>query len=262
MKFKISLFSLVSVLVSSLAVSSGSMAASEVKPIVLKSTGNMSIRSSTQSAFLEYAKRVNDQAGGKVKIDVLGGPEVTPPAEQAEAVKNGVIDLANISFARIEPYFPEASIFHLSRVSPWKERENGFYDWMNKLVQEKMGCYYLGRTLVNAPFTLFTNIKVKKPSELAKQRIAATTMYVPFTKALGIDPIAIEVADTYAAVERRIVDGHILPVGISRAFGMAEVEKYYVAHPFYGASNLGLLINMNTWKKLPEDVRKSDDKRK
>jgi len=255
MKSKILLFFLAFILVTSLVVTGSSAHAAKVKPIVLKATGNMSLKTSVQISFLEFAKRVNEQAGGKVKIDVLGGPEVTPPAEQAEAVRAGVIDLAHISMARIEPYFPEASIFHLSRITPWEERENGFYDWMNKLTQENVGCYYLGRTLVNAPFTLFTNTKVKTPYNLSGQRIATTTMYVPFAKALDINPVAIEVADTYSAVERGIVEGHFLPVGISRIFGMAQVEKYYITHPFYGASNLVLLVNMDTWNKIPKDMQ-------
>ena len=44
-------------------------------------------------SFLRFVDKVNDLGEGVVRIDYMGGPEVIPPAQQAQAIRRGVVDM-------------------------------------------------------------------------------------------------------------------------------------------------------------------------
>ena len=79
-------------------------------------------------------------------------------------------------------------------------------------------------------------------------------MYLQVIKGLGGNPVVIPPTEVYAALERNVVDGYCWPsVGI-RDWGWEKQTKYMVDPGFYQVPN-PLLVNLDTWKKLPKKLQ-------
>jgi TRAP-type C4-dicarboxylate transport system substrate-binding protein len=58
----------------------------------------------------------------------------------------------------------------------------------------------------------------------------------------------------YTALERGVVQAHITPPIMLRTLGLVKVTKYLLFPPFFDTPNV-LLVNLNTWKKLPKHLQ-------
>ena len=58
--------------------------------------------------FEAFIEKVNAEGKGLVKINYIGGPKAMPPFEVGNAVKSGVVDIANVTGAFYTNLMPEA----------------------------------------------------------------------------------------------------------------------------------------------------------
>ena len=102
----------------------------------------------TLSAIPRFIELVAEKSKGKLKIDWIGGPEITPGRKQPAAVQKGVLDMS-VAWAYVL-HVKAAQVMHLSQLTPAEERKSGLYDF---LVAEfaKNGFRYLGRTSTATP---------------------------------------------------------------------------------------------------------------
>lgn len=171
------------------------------------------------TAWWAFVKAVNEKAKGELKIKYVGGPEAVPPFKQFEALRSGVLD---IIFGCESYYGRQVTGFaytHLSRLTPWEERQNGYYDFRVQLLK-KHGVFYLGRPLYGTWFHVFTNKFVRRPQELKGQKIRVSATYEPFIRRLGAVPITLPGSDVYTALER----GTIKTRGLSLRDFLRSVE--------------------------------------
>ena len=202
-----------------------------------------------------WVDEINKAMAGKVKINYVGGPEVIPGMQQAEALRNGVIDVAFVPTAYYQNMFPEGVAFTLSKLSPAEERApGGFYDLMVERHKKVVNAMYLGRWLWS-PFYLWTKTEVKTPADLKGQKMRTSALYDRFMQKLGIAPVTIPSSDTYTALERGTVDGFGFPLMGPGKQGWTKVVKYIIDHPFYN-QNCTILLNLDKWNKIPAEDQK------
>lgn len=225
------------------------------KPITLKVVMAWPENYPPNFKFKEWVNKVNELGKEKVSIKIVGGPEAIPLFEQIGALKRGVVDIVNTAAAYYMDVLPEAEAFGLSMLSPEEERQKGFYDLMVEIHKGK-GLMYLGRMQAVAPLgILCTNIRVKKPKDLAGQKIRSVVIYDAFVKELGAVPVTIPGHEIYTSLQRGVVDGSIWPLaGGFTSLGYHEVIKYIVDHPFYQLPTVAL-VNLDVWNKLPKDAQ-------
>ena len=108
------------------------------KPIKLKAVTAWPLAYPSVDKFKEWVQKVNEMGEGRVEIDIIGGPEVTPMPEQIGALKRGVFDILLTAAGYYMGMIPEAEAFGLSRLSPPEERENGFSDLMVEIHKKKI----------------------------------------------------------------------------------------------------------------------------
>jgi TRAP-type transport system periplasmic protein len=146
----------------------------------------------------------------------------------------------------------------LSTLSPDEEYKSGAYEYINEL-HAKAGLHYVGRaTAMSKPqyFWMITNKNIKRPQELAGQKIAASSTWpAPFLKAVGATPVLVPVPEFYTGLERGVVDGAADPLTNFMTFQLYEVCKY-VIEPGVFTGGLVMIMNLGTWNKLPEDMKK------
>ena len=90
-----------------------------------------------------WVDRVNDQCKDAVKVDWVGGGEVIPGFDQAEALRNNTVQVIFNPTAYYAPLAPEVNAFTLSKLSMAEERKpGGFYEFMVER-HKKIGMMYI-----------------------------------------------------------------------------------------------------------------------
>ena len=231
----------------------GAQFAAAAEPIVLKASCFLEKNQPVAAKAWAWIDRVNNELKGKIEIKYVGGPEVIPVFEQLEATRKGIIDISFTAGSHHGALLPSGNTFILSKVLPWEERKSGYYDIMVK-EYEKVGVRHMGRW-IHGGFYMWLNDPIKTPADLSGKRLRGHPTYDRFYKALGISSVTIQPSDVYTALEKHMVDGTCYVMQGPRELGWTRVVKYIVDHPFYTQNNTIFVMNIDTWNKLPGDIK-------
>ncbi len=204
------------------------------------------------SQFEAFVKRVNEEGKGLVKINYIGGPKAIPTMEQASALRNGVVDLANTTVAYTASIVPEGLALNYATLPFAEIRKNGGLEYLNKIMQEK-GLFYLAKTGGDIGYHVYLNKKIEK-ADLSGLKIRISPLYRDFFAQLGATVMQTAGGEVYTALERGVVDGYGWPtIGIFD-FGWQERTKYRVDPSFYSLE-LGIQFNARKWASLTAEQR-------
>ncbi len=152
---------------------------------------------------------------------------------------------------------PTAPTFVLSKLRPSEERKSGFYDFMVEEHAKKLNARYLGRVQIS-PFYLWTK---KEPKTLADLQWPEDALRGALrsldARASAWCRSRSTRPEVYTALDSGIVDGFGWPVTGPLKRGWLETVKYVIDLPFYPASNVVALMNLDKFKALPEADRRT-----
>jgi TRAP-type C4-dicarboxylate transport system substrate-binding protein len=208
----------------------------------------------TYSAGIErFIDRVNAAGKGIVQINYIGGPKSMPPFEVGNALKNGVVDIANTAGAFYTNLMPEADAWKLTQRPMTELRQNGGFDLMAQLYAQKMNAMMLARVVDNNPFHLYLNKKITSP-DLTGLKLRITPVYRDFFQAQGATVVQTAPGEVYTALDRGVVDGYGWPITGVFDLGWNEKTKYRVDPGFYTAE-VSILVNKAAWDKLDDQQK-------
>lgn len=217
---------------------------------VLKAVSAFNEGSLQSINFEQFIDEVNAAGKGVVRLNYIGGPKAVPPFELANAVRTGVVDVANVTGAFYSKSMPEADALKLSEMPGPEMRKNGAWAYINELHNAKLNVWYLARAIDNIPFHLYLNKPIDKP-DLTGLRLRVTPVYRDFFTALGATVMQTSPGEVYTALERGVVDGYGWPITGIFDMGWQEKTKYRLDPGFYRV-DVGILVNLDVWKKLSE----------
>src|SRR5215210_4833552 len=203
--------------------------------------------------FEKFIERVNGEGKGVIRIQYIGGPKAMPPFEVGNALKSGVVEIANSTGAFYTNVMPEADAWKLTQRPMAELRKNGGFDYMQKLYGEKMNAHFLARTVDNNPFHLYLNKPITGP-DLSGLKLRITPVYRDFFQALGATVIQTAPGEVYTALERGVVDGYGWPIHGIFDLGWQEKTKYRVDPGFYSAE-VSIIVNKRKWDSLTDEQR-------
>jgi TRAP-type transport system periplasmic protein len=186
--------------------------------------------------FERFIEKVNADGKGVIKINYIGGPRAVPPFEVGNAVRTRVVDIANVTGAFYTNLMPEADGFKLNGKPMSEQRQNGTWEYINQLHNQKLNSYYLARQFHNVPFHIYLNKKIDK-IDFSGLKIRVTPVYRDVVEALGG------------------ADGYGWPVTGIFDLGWDKVTKFRMEPPFYSVE-VNLLVNLDSWKALNDAQRK------
>jgi TRAP-type C4-dicarboxylate transport system substrate-binding protein len=190
---------------------------------------------------------------GELKIQYIGGPEAVKTPDQVQALQRGMVDMVFTTTAYYLSVLPEVDAIKLSDFTPLGERASGAWAYINDLHEKKIGARYLARLGLGTKFHLYLKKPIKS-ADLKGLNIRVSPMYLQAIKGLGGNPVVIPPTEVYAALERNVVDGYCWPsVGIGD-WGWQKQTKYVVDPGFYQVPN-PLVVNLQTWNKLPKKLQ-------
>lgn len=221
--------------------------------VTLKAVSSFAEKTTFSRGFERFVERVNADGKGVIQINYIGGPKAMPPFEVGNALKGGVVDIANVTGAFYTNVMPEADAWKLTEKPMSEIRKNGGFDYMAKLYAEKMNAIFLARLSDNNPFHLYLNKPITS-SDLTGLKLRITPVYRDFFQAQGATVVQTAPGEVYTALERGVVDGYGWPITGVFDLGWHEKTKYRVDPGFY-SSEVSILVNKAAWDKLSEAQR-------
>jgi TRAP-type C4-dicarboxylate transport system substrate-binding protein len=200
--------------------------------------------------FESFVEKANAEGKGLVRINLIGGPSAIPPFEVGNAVSTGVVDIANVTSAFYTNLLPEGEALKLAERTIQEQRQNGAWELINQLHNQKMNAWYLARTGDGVPFHLYVNKPLAK-ADLSGLTLRVTPVYRSFFQALGANNVQTPPAEVYTSLERGVVDGYGWPIQGVLDLGWQTVTKARVDPGFYQV-DVNVLVNLKKWQSLSE----------
>jgi len=202
--------------------------------------------------FERFMEKVNAEGKGLVKIQYVGGPKSIPTFELANALRNGVVDMANTTTSFTAPVVPEGMALNYSEMGMAELRKNGALAYLNTIFQAK-GLYIFARTGEGVPYHIYSNKKISN-ADLSGLKLRIAPIYRDFFQKLGASVVQVAPGEVYTALDRGVVDGYGWPLIGIFDLGWQERTKYRLDPGFYNIE-LSVIWNLKSWQKLTPPQR-------
>jgi len=222
--------------------------------VTLKGITSFAEKTFYSRGFERFIEKVNADGKGVIQINYIGGPKAMPPFEVGNALKNGVVDIANVTGAFYTNVMPEADAWKLAERPMAELRKTGGYAYMANIYDQKMNAILLARHIEDNPFHLYLTKPIFKP-DLTDLKLRITPVYRDFFQALGATVVQTAPGEAYTALERGVVDGYGWPITGIFDLGWHEKTKFRVDPGFYSAE-VSILINKSALAKLNDAQKK------
>src|SRR3569623_1919673 len=116
----------------------GLLSAADAQEVTLRGVTSFAENTTYSRGFEKFIERVNAEGKGVVHINYIGGPKAMPPFEVGNALKNGVVDIANVTGAFYANLKPEAAAWKLTQRPMAELRKNRGFDLMALLYAQKL----------------------------------------------------------------------------------------------------------------------------
>lgn len=224
------------------------------KPVIFKAVAFLPVNNANVAGFNIFVEKVNAKFKDSLKIELIGGPEVTPPFQLHEAVKSGVIHMCLTSCGYYPSLLWEAQSAMFTNKDYNEIAQTDYFEVMGKLHKD-VGLIWLGAGTLNMAFHLYTNPEVKTSKDFAGKKIRIFPPFIPLIESLGAVPINLPMGDIYTAMERGAVDGFVMThFGFVKDFSWHEVTKHAIDYPLYQGTAV-ILVNPKKWNEIPPDVQ-------
>lgn len=212
----------------------------------------------TQS-FLAFVDKVNEAGKGVVQIDVRGGPEAIGMFQQADAVRDRVVDMVYTPGSFYGGALPEKDALVASNLTAPETRANGGIDLIDQIHQEKMGVKYLGWFDSGVCYNLWTR---EEPTfdadgnlDVKGLKLRGNAVYNAFfTEYLGAQVIDLPTTEVFSGLERGVVDA----TGWTQ-IGLIDLKwnefLNYRIEPCFFSTDLGVIVNLESWNELSDEAK-------
>jgi TRAP-type C4-dicarboxylate transport system substrate-binding protein len=204
--------------------------------------------------FEALVEAVNEAGAGEISINYVGGaPAIGSPLTVMQKVSQGVYDLSSCTGAYYQNVLPEADAWKLLERTPTEIRENGGWDYINALHNEK-NIEVLARHHYGTQFHLYLadGHAIDKP-DLTGLHLRTAPIYTSFFKSLGATTQDAGISQIFSLMENGTVKGYGWPA-LGHQPGWETVTKYRVDPGFYDV-DLMIFSNLKAWNGLPQSVR-------
>ncbi len=209
-----------------------------------------------------WARDVERETKGRVKVKVFHGATLAAPVQQYDAVVKGIADVGNHVLGYTVNRFPLSEVLDLPLGIP------------NAVVANKMMNEYVRKLKPKE----FEDVKVlwfhgpgpgyvctrNKPvhaiEDLKGMRIRAYGGNAQFMQALGAVPVGMPMTEVYEALAGGMVDGVLSGLETLESFKTGDHIRYITENKWtaYTATML-FAMNKKVWNSLPPDIQKIID---
>jgi len=212
--------------------------------------------------FKAFADRVNANSQGRLEIKIFAPGAVVGAYEMFDAVRRNAIqvgmgvggyNLKHVPEAGIEQGLPGTFGNTSDALNFINYYENGkVYDLINASYMEQ-GTYLL-RSFGYSPQVIISKKPINSISEIKGLKLRASGEYQALAKNLGAAPVTLAPAEVVMGIQTGTIDGVIFPAYTIGTFKLWDVAKGLMG-PSFGQTAGDIYINLDEWKKLPNDLK-------
>ncbi|MEX2197933.1 MAG: TRAP transporter substrate-binding protein [Burkholderiales bacterium] len=234
-------------------------------PIVLKMQGAWSASDIFNEMAEEYVKRVNEMAGGRLRIDYLLGGAVVKPFEVMDATSKGVLDASHgvpvywYGKSKVASLFGSGPIngCDAPQTLAWIYRGGGqaLYDeLLTKLGLNVVGFFCM--PMPTQPLGWFKK-PITSAAGLKGLKYRTVGLAADLFQEMGAKVTQLPGGEIVPALERGVIDAFEFnnPTSDSR-FGAQDVIKNYMMGSYHQAMEFfEIAFNKNKWNAIPKDLQ-------
>jgi len=212
-------------------------------------------------SFLRFIDKANKESKGLFRIRYIGGPEITKPREQPNAMRNGLFEMMYGPGPYYAGLFPEVDFIHYT--NPMQARSSGAFEMIRQVMKEKMSARFMGWFDSGLGLYLFTVNEPKRTAsggiDLTGLKIRSSPAYRDFIKELGGTAVVMRPGEVYTALERGTISG--MGIGLTEVldYKLDKFIKYRIEPPMTH-TGLFMIMNQKVYDGLPQQTRDLLDK--
>jgi len=244
------------------AIVAGAIASPGLAQEKLRIAGNFVPEHSSSIAIEQFKKEAEKATGGKVVIEVFNNMQLGGAQENVSQTRAGTIAMTWVGMAFLSRTVPELEAVSLpflfpSREVAFKVIDGPVGDQIEKRMNDK-GFVSLGFMDLGARQVTNSQRPVRTMADLKglKIRLQPNETHLATFRALGANPVAMDIREVYSALEQKVIDGEENPYNLILASRFFEVQKY-VSNTGHFFDFISVVANKKKFESLPADQQKA-----
>jgi len=209
----------------------------------------------------EMSEAIRAETKGRVDIQIFPSGQLGSDTDVLSQLRSGGVEFFTLSGLILSTLVPASSISGIGfafndYASVWKAMDGELGAYIRGQIA-KANIVAMDKIWDNGFRQITSSTKpIAAPTDLKgfKIRVPVSPLWTSMFKALEAAPTSINFAETYSALQTKIVDGQENPLAIIATAKLFEVQKYcsLTNHMWDG---FWFLANRKAWDKLPPDLQ-------
>ncbi len=206
-----------------------------------------------------WKKEVEKRTGGKVAVQTFPGSTLLDAKNMMDGVIAGQADIGNLCMAYQPGRFLVTNATGLPLNFPnARVASLVLWDLYEKYKPEEFAKVKVLAMFACAPSNIMSKKPVRSLADLKGLPLRASGGAAEILKAWDVNVVGMPQSDVPEALQKGVIQGQFSSLEVMKDFKYAETCKYVtmtdtVIYPF------AVVMNMDSWKKLPKDVQKVMD---
>ena len=206
-----------------------------------------------------WKKEVEKRTDGKVQVDTYPGGTLLDAKAMMDGVIEGQADIGCLCMAYQPGRFIVTNATSLPLGIPnAKIGSRVLYDLYNKYNPDSFKKVKVLTMFTTAPSNIMCKKAIRTLDDIKGVNLRASGGAAQILKAWGANQVGMPMSGTPEALQKGVVEGLFSSLEVMKDFKFAEICKFAtltdtVIYPF------AVVMNMDSWNKLPEDVKKVFD---
>jgi tripartite ATP-independent transporter DctP family solute receptor len=212
-------------------------------------------------AMTQAAERIKSDSDGKVELQLFPSSALGSDTDMLSQVRSGALELFAVSALVLSTLTPVSAINGIGFAFQSYDQIWGAMDGdLGAHVREGIGNanLYAFEHMWDNGFRQITasSHPITSVADLSgfKIRVPPSPLWVSLFTAFGASPASINLAETYSALQTRVVEGHENPLALILILRMFEVQKY-VSITNHMWDGYWLVANKRAWGNVPDAMK-------
>lgn len=228
----------------------------------IRAAGNFAIEHSSSKAMELFKAELAKASGGRLEVDLFPAMQLGGAKENVDGVRAGTIFMTWVGTAFLSGVAPELEAVSLPFA--FKDRDAALRTVdgkVGKLLDEKLaqkGFVSLGWMELGSRHATNSKRPLKSLDDFKglKIRMQPNETHLATFRALGANPVAMDVKELYSALQQGVVDGQENPYSVILANRYFEVQKY-VSDTGHFFDFINIVANKRQFDGLQPDYQKA-----
>lgn len=241
----------------------------EEKIVLRAATGLSAQHAWWAGTMVPWMERVSELTNGQVEFETFTGGELVSVPDEAEAVENGIIDVALVLPIYQPDQFPMAEITML----PLSHSDTIIASKAWKKLLESDVELADGKTYTELQFGNFKVFPVSTTQEYSisttgkefksTKDVIGTSLRTPsrihevYAEKAKLNSVTMPAVEMYDALSRGTFDGSFYSIADWTGYGFQDLFKYTVTGINFGHFNTFIGMNLDKWNEMPENVQQA-----